>query len=78
MSRSRKKNDGDRFPARRARKGSKKCDVCGSDAVRNDTYDSYYCPRCEEWLENGCGHPACDFCSGRPEHPPLGSPKVAS
>jgi hypothetical protein len=32
-------------------------------------FDAYYCANCNEWLENPCSNPECDFCSLRPERP---------
>jgi hypothetical protein len=44
------------------------CSVCGSIEY-NEDYDAYYCPNCNKWLEDECGDPECEFCSGRPEKP---------
>lgn len=32
-------------------------------------YDAYYCAECNEWSEDQCGEPACQYCGGRPETP---------
>lgn len=34
-------------------------------------YDSYYCERCDAWVEARCGDPDCEFCRGRPDRPSL-------
>jgi len=45
------------------------CPHCGLPATRSEEHDAYYCPACNQWLENKCDDPACEFCAGRPERP---------
>jgi hypothetical protein len=33
------------------------------------SYDAYYNPITDEWLESPCGDPTCDYCNARPERP---------
>ena len=35
------------------------------------SYDAYYNPITDEWLESPCGDPTCDYCNARPERPSL-------
>lgn len=39
--------------------------LCGAVGIRNDKYDSYYCPESGEWLESRC--PDDGPFPGRPE-----------
>ena len=36
-------------------------------ALRNEQYDAYYYPDTNEWIEDKCSDPECEFCKGRPE-----------
>ena len=36
----------------------------------NERFDAYYETDTNEWLESKCDDPECDYCSGRPDHPP--------
>jgi len=31
--------------------------------------DAYACMQCDEWLEEKCTEPDCEFCKKRPQHP---------
>jgi len=43
---------------------------CGWAAVNyHKEYDAWYCPLCQEWLEENCGDPECEFCKDRPKKP---------
>lgn len=53
-----------------AKKHRPDCSQCGSDSVRNDRHDAYYCPKCLIWLEKACGDAGCFMCKDRPEKPP--------
>ena len=35
----------------------------------SEKYDAHYNPRKNEWLDDTCDDPNCDFCVGRPEKP---------
>lgn len=45
------------------------CVKCGTVCVRNDRYDTYYCPECMVWVESKCQDPDCYFCKDRPLKP---------
>lgn len=34
-----------------------------------ETYDAYYNPITDEWLEKKCSDPECDYCKNRPDKP---------
>jgi hypothetical protein len=41
-----------------------------ADEVRYDeTYDGFYCPRCDIWLEPLCDDLECPFCTAIPLRP---------
>ncbi len=42
---------------------------CHTRQVYNQEYDAYFCPACNNWLEEGCDDPACSSCSKRPAKP---------
>lgn len=44
---------------------------CGSERQYDKQYDAYYCELCNEWLENLCGDPNCEFCQNRPKKPSM-------
>ncbi|WP_090866196.1 hypothetical protein [Oceanobacillus limi] len=46
-----------------------KCDTCHTNLVLYEHYDSFFCPRCNEWTENTCDDPECSFCVMRPKEP---------
>ena len=39
-------------------------------AQLSEKHDSYFCPRCEEWIEDKCDDSDCEFCSNRPDKAP--------
>lgn len=45
------------------------CKKCNSVLLYCEEYDTYYCPKCDEWSEEKCGDPDCYFCNERPEKP---------
>lgn len=51
-------------PKRRPR-----CTQCGSGGTRSVRFDAYYCVSCNEWLEDRCSDPSCNFCTARPFNP---------
>lgn len=43
------------------------CDTCEANKIYNDKYDSYYCAKCDKWLEK---EPSIDSeFYGRPDKP---------
>jgi len=48
---------------------TKVCEACGERALYNYTYDSYLCPKCNEFLEKKCDDPKCFYCPKRPDRP---------
>jgi len=34
-----------------------------------EKYDSYFCPKCNRWLDEQCSDPNCEFCVNRPDIP---------
>lgn len=52
------------------------CDECGSESVRSEKHDAYFCRKCNVWLEPIC--PAgdeCSLCRKRPEKPNMETTK---
>lgn len=45
------------------------CDICKEELKWCAIHAAHYCDRCNRWIQETCGHPACDFCNGRPEKP---------
>ena len=45
------------------------CSKCGTKQIYYEKYDAYFCPTCNQWLENTCPDPKCDFCTKRPSKP---------
>lgn len=45
------------------------CIKCDSKSHYSETYDSYYCKKCDEWLDDTCDDKECEFCSQRPKKP---------
>ncbi|MFN7253482.1 MAG: hypothetical protein ACK4M9_22315 [Anaerobacillus sp.] len=35
------------------------CSNCGTNQIYYDTFDSYFCPKCNYWIEKKCGDPDC-------------------
>jgi hypothetical protein len=42
---------------------------CEETKAYSAEYDTYYCESCNEWLEDRCDEPECEFCTGRPPTP---------
>ena len=36
----------------------------------NEQFDAYYDNESKEWLESKCDDSECEYCVGRPDHPP--------
>ncbi len=45
------------------------CPECGSPNKYSAEYDTYYCERCNLWLEEKCNDPKCEYCNKRPDYP---------
>lgn len=50
-------------------KTSQVCDKCGQNLYLSYIYDALYCPNCNEWKEEACDNPNCEYCAGRPLKP---------
>ena len=50
-------------------KGDAYCLKCNTLALRSEKYDSYYCDKCNIWLEYRCQDPQCKLCKSRPIRP---------
>lgn len=48
---------------------NQKCSTCQRYVIYDDTFDSYFCASCNEWLEEICDDPHCRNCVQRPERP---------
>lgn len=49
----------------------KKCEECKQETKYDHEYDAFFCSNCKEWTERACSDPRCEFCSVRPEKPPI-------
>ena len=47
----------------------RRCSGCSSEVQYSNRYDSYFCELCNQWLEQSCTDPNCEFCSSRPKKP---------
>ena len=45
------------------------CDKCHNLLILYEKYDAYFCASCNEWKEDTCANPNCEFCKDRPEKP---------
>ncbi|EMR07665.1 hypothetical protein C772_00681 [Bhargavaea cecembensis DSE10] len=45
------------------------CEFCLEPLSYDATYDSAYCAGCNEWREETCTDPKCQFCTERPKRP---------
>jgi len=45
------------------------CKRCSIEVSYSERFDSYYCARCNIWLEEKCVDPLCDCCKVRPLRP---------
>lgn len=45
------------------------CPKCKFNLVYYDDFDSYFCAKCNRWMESNCGDPTCKYCAKRPETP---------
>ena len=42
---------------------------CGTIKSYSDEYDTYYCEKCNVWLEDICTDRDCVYCNSRPVTP---------
>lgn len=47
----------------------KQCPKCNMGRSYCKEHDAYFCSTCDEWLEDACRDPSCEFCPGRPDKP---------
>lgn len=47
----------------------KYCSTCKFNLVYYDNFDTYFCPKCNSWIESKCSDPSCKYCPNRPEKP---------
>ena len=45
------------------------CRYCHNKIKYSNKHDSYYCDKCNEWLEEQCSDEYCNKCKSRPEKP---------
>ncbi len=45
------------------------CIHCGTKRDYSEKYDSYYCSKCNHWLNIICPDRKCEFCKDRPRYP---------
>lgn len=45
------------------------CCHCKTERSYSEKYDSYYCKKCDYWLEKICPDRKCEFCSKKPKYP---------
>ena len=46
-----------------------RCIVCLNSLNYNEEHDSEFCSTCDEWREDSCSDPNCEYCLARPEKP---------
>lgn len=46
-----------------------KCKKCNNNLIHSEEYDTFFCPKCNEWGEAKCNDPNCEFCQKRPDKP---------
>lgn len=46
-----------------------RCIECLHQLNYNEEYDSEFCSTCDEWREESCLDPDCEYCLARPEKP---------
>lgn len=45
------------------------CFKCKSNLLYYDDFDTYFCPKCNSWIELNCSDPQCKYCPNRPVKP---------
>lgn len=46
-----------------------RCMVCLDSLAYNEEHDSEFCAACDEWREDSCADPSCEYCLARPAKP---------
>lgn len=46
-----------------------KCNHDKTTLDYSEEHDSYFCAKCNEWLENDCKDTKCEYCKNRPDKP---------
>lgn len=52
-----------------ARELAEMCSVCLEPLAYHDEHDAQYCQSCDEWREEVCSDPTCEYCLARPKKP---------
>lgn len=45
------------------------CNNCKSNIVYYDDFDTFFCPKCNSWIETKCNDSQCKYCPNRPDKP---------
>ena len=49
---------------------SNTCSKCHNASIYYyEDYDAFFCASCNEWNEEDCSDPSCDYCASRPSKP---------
>lgn len=46
-----------------------RCHVCLEPLAYHDEFDAQFCAVCDEWREEACSDPTCNYCFTRPQKP---------
>lgn len=46
-----------------------KCKKCNNPLIYYEKYDAFFCAYCNEWVEEKCENPYCEYCKNRPDRP---------
>lgn len=46
-----------------------RCSSCLHPLAYNEEHDSEFCEPCDEWREDSCTDPDCEYCLARPDKP---------
>jgi hypothetical protein len=49
--------------------GNRICKKCKTEVSYSEKFDTYYCEKCNLWLEERCVDPLCKLCVTRPIRP---------
>ena len=45
------------------------CALCNHTLDYSEPHDADYCAHCNDWREENCEDPECEYCKDRPEKP---------
>jgi len=45
------------------------CHDCFTALSYDEKFDACYCDKCNEWREEACEDPTCEYCDPRPKRP---------